>query len=246
MKVTVASAPCVPTPPQQTFRVDAVGRDVMGVFSSPALTTRRPGELLLAFVSVNGPAKGVQTVRRVTGGGLSWTLVQRDDATSGTSEIWQAYAATRLGTTRVAVALAAPGQSVSLSVAGFSGARATPGAAAHQAGKKSGPRVFLTPRASGSQVWAVGRVLGSSSKPEAARRAEGRARLDAEVAGRGRLDPAEHRGDQGGRPGRRRGQGHGEELGLRSGRDPERLQLSRWDLSDVSDSSASPSRLGDP
>ncbi len=163
--VTVTAQSCVPTTPERTFRVNADRRDSNGVLRSPKLTTRKPGELLVAFVAVNGPSPGTQSVTAVTGGGLTWTLVQRDSSTSGSSEIWQAYAAKKLRSTRVAAHLTAPGYTVTMTVAGFSGARPRVGAAAHQSGAQSAPRVTLTPQASGSAVWAVGRVIGSRYDP---------------------------------------------------------------------------------
>src|SRR5215471_8279148 len=64
--------------------------------TSPAFTTAQPGELLVAFITADGPATSAQTIATVTGGGLTWRLRQRTNARAGTSEIWTAAASTVL------------------------------------------------------------------------------------------------------------------------------------------------------
>ena len=91
--------------------------------------------------------------------------MQRDGTSAGSSEVWQAYAAQKLSNVKVTAGLAQKGYSVTMTVAGFSGARSTVGASAHQFGIGSAPQVSLTPETSGSVVWGVGRVLGSRYNP---------------------------------------------------------------------------------
>ena len=69
---------------------------------SPAFTTTQAGELLIAFVSADGPAvsRG-QQFTGVTGGGLTWRLRQRTNLQYGTAEIWQAVASGILTNARV-------------------------------------------------------------------------------------------------------------------------------------------------
>jgi trimeric autotransporter adhesin len=69
---------------------------------SPSFTTASGNELLLAFVSTDGPSSGSVTVNSVTNSGtaLTWTLVRRTNTQRGTSEIWRAFATGTL-TTRV-------------------------------------------------------------------------------------------------------------------------------------------------
>ena len=64
--------------------------------SATGVTTTGSQELLLAFLSSDGPS-GAGTARfaGVTGGGLTWTLRQRSNAQAGTAEIWQATAPAR-------------------------------------------------------------------------------------------------------------------------------------------------------
>ncbi len=57
-------------------------------------STTSANELLLAFVSADGPPPGggKTTVTKVTGGGLTWQLVARSNAQLGDAEIWRAFA----------------------------------------------------------------------------------------------------------------------------------------------------------
>src|SRR6185369_953802 len=86
-----------------------------------AFSTAQTNELLVAFVSADGPstANG-QTVTGVTGGALTWTLRQRTNTQFGTSEIWQAKAAAKLTNVTVKATLGKNANS-SLVVASFTG-----------------------------------------------------------------------------------------------------------------------------
>jgi hypothetical protein len=71
--------------------------------TSAAFSTTAANELLLAFVGTDvSSASGTNnTVTSVTGGGLTWVLVQRTNTQRGTSEIWRAFAATTLSNVTV-------------------------------------------------------------------------------------------------------------------------------------------------
>ena len=71
---------------------------------SPAISTNSGNELLLAFVSTDALSSKM-TVTGVTGGGLTWTLVVRTNAQSGTSEIWRAFAISPLTNATVTASL---------------------------------------------------------------------------------------------------------------------------------------------
>jgi hypothetical protein len=88
--------------------------------SSPAFSTTSGNELLLAFISADNASSPNTTVNQVTGGGLTWVLVQRTNAQEGTAEIWRAFAASPLTS---AVVTATLSQSVlsSITVMSFSG-----------------------------------------------------------------------------------------------------------------------------
>ena len=163
VSITVAAQSCATASAKQEFVVHADTGKV-GLVRSPEVTTTR-AQLLVALVSVNGPVGGTQSVAGLTGGGLTWTLVKRANATTGTTETWQAYAPSALIPTRVTATLAKPGYTASMTVAGFSGALPLVGASAQQSGTASQPKVTLTPQASQSIIWAAGRVVGARYYP---------------------------------------------------------------------------------
>ncbi|HJV98506.1 MAG TPA: galactose oxidase-like domain-containing protein [Arthrobacter sp.] len=124
---------------------------------SPAFTTAQAGELIIAFVSADGPAvsRG-QQFTSVTGGGLSWRLRQRTNLQYGTAEIWQAVASVVL--TNAKVTANHPGNyQASMTVATFTGADITSdGAVSGASGPTGAPTAALTTTRNGSWVWGVG------------------------------------------------------------------------------------------
>jgi hypothetical protein len=82
--------------------------------TTPAFSTVSPKELLLAFVSSDAPQSGPNTtVIGISGGGLTWQLVQRTNTQLGTAEIWRAFALSTLSNVSATVTLS---QSVASSV----------------------------------------------------------------------------------------------------------------------------------
>jgi hypothetical protein len=126
--------------------------------SAPALTTARPGELLLALVASDGPSSGSsQSISGVTGGGLTWTLRQRANAQAGTAEIWQAVAPTVLTNAVVTATRAKGSYQGSISVAAFIGANTSlSGAVGSASGPSGTPTGTLVTTRAGGWVWAVG------------------------------------------------------------------------------------------
>jgi hypothetical protein len=80
--------------------------------ASPAFSTSKANELLLAFVAADAKSAGI-TVTGVTGAGLTWALVRRTNAQLGTAEIWRAFAPTTLASVSVTATLS---QSVAASI----------------------------------------------------------------------------------------------------------------------------------
>ena len=91
--------------------------------ASPTLSTATTNELLLAFVATDYISGTNTTVKSISGGGLTWTLVERTNAQSGSAEIWRAFAASALSNVTVTATLS---QSVisSMTVMSFSGVKA--------------------------------------------------------------------------------------------------------------------------
>jgi Concanavalin A-like lectin/glucanases superfamily/Domain of unknown function (DUF1929)/Bacterial Ig domain len=88
--------------------------------ASPSFSTVSENELLLAFVGADGPLGTVQTVKTVSGAGLTWTLVVRANGQPGTSEIWRAFAPAPLANVTVTATLS-QSAAASLTVLSFTG-----------------------------------------------------------------------------------------------------------------------------
>ena len=140
--------------------------------TSPSFSTSQPGELLLAFVSADGPSGGgSQSFASVTGGGLSWRLRERSNAQAGTSEIWQASAPAVLSNATVTATLANGSYLEAITVAAFSGAeQVIDGSTAAASGPTGAPSVSLTSSRAGSWVWGVGNRLGQRYPTDRRRR----------------------------------------------------------------------------
>jgi beta-lactam-binding protein with PASTA domain len=128
--------------------------DGNGTVVTPAFSTAAAGELLVAFVSSDGPTAGDQTTT-ITGAGLTWTLKQRSNTQLGTSEIWTATAPTALTGVSVTATQDVGGFDQSLTIVAFRGAGGT-GAVAAANGLTGAPTVSLTTTRGGSLVYAVG------------------------------------------------------------------------------------------
>ena len=129
--------------------------------ASPRFSTAGPNELLLAFVAADYISGTNTTVKSIAGGSLTWTLVRRTNAQSGTSEMWKAFAATPLA--GAATVTATLSQSVAVSITVRSSpelappeptapARSAPSGGA-SAGKRGAPSASLVTTGVGSWVW---------------------------------------------------------------------------------------------
>jgi RHS repeat-associated protein len=122
---------------------------------SSAITTSGGDRLILAFVSADGPGRSRQRVRRVSGGGLSWSRVARANQQRGTAEVWQAHAMTSLAAVKITARLRYARRG-SITVAAFAGAAATVGASAVGSARFGPPAVAMTTTKANSVVWAAG------------------------------------------------------------------------------------------
>ncbi|MFZ3210573.1 MAG: N,N-dimethylformamidase beta subunit family domain-containing protein [Terriglobales bacterium] len=90
--------------------------------ATTAFTTKAANELLLAFISADGPSSGTNTtVTGITGGSLTWTLVKRTNTQLGTAEVWRAFASAVLTNATVTATLSSS-QAASMTVVTFTGA----------------------------------------------------------------------------------------------------------------------------
>lgn len=146
--------------------VDAVkfkdAASASNTISSPALSTTAGNELLLAFVSTDYLGGANTAVTAVSGAGLTWTLVARANAQSGTSEIWRAFALSALASQTVTATLS---QSVvaSITVISFTGIDSSGtngsnaiGATASASSGSGAPTASLVTTRAGSLVVGVG------------------------------------------------------------------------------------------
>jgi hypothetical protein len=91
---------------------------------SPVFSTNSANELLLAFVTADFLSGTNTSVTGITGAGLTWALVQRSNAQSGTAEIWRAFAPSPLSSVKVTAALSQSVQS-SITIMTFAGVDTT-------------------------------------------------------------------------------------------------------------------------
>lgn len=126
--------------------------------ASPAFTTAAPGELLLAFISSDGPSgAGSQTFSKVTGGGLTWRLRRRANAQAGTAEVWAANAPTVLTNATVTATRGSGSYPGSITVVTFIGAdQVVDGASAGASAATGAASLSLTTTRAGAWVWGVG------------------------------------------------------------------------------------------
>ena len=90
---------------------------------SPTISTTSPNELLLAFISTDSTG-GATTVTGITGGGLTWVLVNRTNVQAGTAEIWRAFAINPVSSVTFTATLSQK-VSASMTVLSFAGVNAS-------------------------------------------------------------------------------------------------------------------------
>ena len=127
------------------------------VLTSPPVTTTHADELLVAFASSDGPAHRSQTMNKVTGGGLTWTLRARSNTQQGTAEVWVAAAPHIVKNLKVSATRSVRGYHGDMTVAAFTNADPSGvGALAAAHGSARAASAELTTTRPGSWVWAVG------------------------------------------------------------------------------------------
>ncbi len=129
--------------------------DGSGTLTSPSLSTSAADELIVAFVSGDGPAGSGKQTFTVTGAGLTWTLAKRSNTQSGDSEIWWARASGTLSAQTVKATPSAGGFHGSLVVVAFTKAAGI-GVTATSSAASGTPDLSLANTGSGSWVYAVG------------------------------------------------------------------------------------------
>jgi outer membrane protein assembly factor BamB len=113
------------------------------------------GDTLVAFVASDGPQSASSQTSKVSGAGLTWTLVTRANGQYGTAEVWTASAAQALSGVTVSARSAKTGYAQQLTVIAFQGSGGI-GASRAASALSGPPTVTLTTTHSGSLVYAVG------------------------------------------------------------------------------------------
>jgi hypothetical protein len=127
-----------------------------GTITSPAFFTTATNELLLAYVATDWNSGPNTSVTGVSGGGLTWTLVKRTNVQSGSSEIWMAFAATRLSNATVTANLSQKAFA-SLTIMSYSGVDpAAPIGAVGSGNGNTTPSANLVTTRNNSWVFGVG------------------------------------------------------------------------------------------
>ena len=143
-------------PPNPIGKDAQVSVDGVGAMTTPVVTTSQNGELLVAFVSYDGPSGSPQTATVSSSPGLNWTLVKRSNHQAGTAEIWMAHASDAPETVRVT---AQPGVGTayhgSLTVIAFTNASG-PGILNQTSAPSGAPDIYLPGVSAGNWVFAVG------------------------------------------------------------------------------------------
>lgn len=134
--------------------IDTTSSSINESSTTDKVSTKVPGDLLVAFVAGDEPAKGGQRAT-VSGGGLAWKLVGRENAPSGDVEIWAARAARQLTSVPITVTGQLRGWDEAVTIVAFMNAPGT-GAVAKAHSASGAPSATLTTTAARSWVFAVG------------------------------------------------------------------------------------------
>ncbi|MCX2747028.1 Ig-like domain-containing protein [Arthrobacter sp. MI7-26] len=145
-----------PAPPMICFVLQAnVNARGTGTVQTPGFSTVVAGEVLLAFVSMDGPSGAGNQSATVSGAGLTWKLVGRANSQSGDAEIWSATASTVLNKVTVKSAPTKTGYAQDLTVVAYEGAAGT-GAVSTGSAASRAPGLTVTTTSATSLVFAVG------------------------------------------------------------------------------------------
>lgn len=133
-----------------------------GTVTTPSFHTAMPGEMLVAFVSSDGPNKSAGQSVTVSGAGLTWTLVKRANSQPGDSEVWEATAPNVLTSATVTSTPAKSGYSQDLTVIAEESVSGV-GASVAASGSSGAPSASLTTQGATSLVFAVGNDWDSAT-----------------------------------------------------------------------------------
>ncbi|HEY1248474.1 MAG TPA: DUF4082 domain-containing protein, partial [Nitrososphaera sp.] len=125
--------------------------------TSPTFNTKQAGELVVVFLSSDGPSGSKQEFSSVTGTGLApFTLATRANNQAGTAEVWYTYADQKVINGAIKAKLKYSGYHGMIDVVTYTGAARAVGATAAASAPSGGASVNLTTTIPNSIVWAIG------------------------------------------------------------------------------------------
>jgi hypothetical protein len=134
--------------------IDTVTITAAKTSASAKVRTTVAGDLVVAFVAANGPGSRHQT-SAVSGGGLTWYLISRQNAPGNDSEVWAALPSGKLSNTVITAKAGIGGFNEILMVVTFKNATGLgPEAFAH--GTSGAPKATLKTTAANSWVFGLG------------------------------------------------------------------------------------------
>ena len=126
---------------------------------SAPFSTAAGSELILALISSDSLQSGI-TVTGVSGGGLTWSLVQRTNAQNGTAEIWRAFATSVLSNVTATATFSQTSPSAAITIMSFTGVDTTGSGSGAIGASASGSGAFAAPTASltttRNNSWVIG------------------------------------------------------------------------------------------
>jgi hypothetical protein len=121
---------------------------------NPGLDTTKAGDLLVAYATADGPKSGGQSLT-VSGLGLTWTKVARENAQPGDAEVWTATAPGLLSNGKVTAKATLKGYLVYMTVVAYKNASGI-GAVGTFAAPSGAPTGTVTTTQDHSWVWGAG------------------------------------------------------------------------------------------
>jgi len=136
--------------------IDATAGAIDPISATADLTTGTAGDQLVAFVAGDSP-NGAGNTSKVSGGGLTWTLVGRENKALGDAEVWTAHATGTLTNTPItAKNVAYPNYDESIYVIAFANATGVGATGAFYNKTAGAPSGAINTTQNNSWVFAVG------------------------------------------------------------------------------------------
>jgi hypothetical protein len=130
------------------------------------VSTSGTGDLVVAFIAANGPGNKQQSTT-VSGGGLGWHLISRQNPDGSDTEVWTATSSGKLTGASVTAKASIAGYDMIISVVAFKHA-AGAGPVSFASSARGAPHGTLKTTVNNTWVFAVGADWGTYAQPTAA------------------------------------------------------------------------------